>query len=231
LHNPDHNASDNLIIFSCSRLRTGIKIEVLLYVEKNLINKTIMKTIATIMLAFVLMPGIYSQDEGRLSKSEIRRMQREQRKADEAVTREGVSDMTDFMIRNQQFVLEADFLSGRTGSRIPVIPTINFIMIDTTAGVVQFGSATSAGYNGVGGTTAEGRINHYKYTMIGKNKDSYSVSMNFMSTLGIYDISIMVNSRGYANATIRGNWSGVLNYHGKLVTLEASRVYKAHPSY
>lgn len=190
-----------------------------------------MKIIATILLAFILVPGIYSQDEGRLSKSEIKRMQREQRRADEAAAREQMAEITGLMIKDQQFVLEADFLSDRTGSRIPVIPMLNFIMIDTTAGVVQFGSAMSAGYNGVGGATAEGRINNYKFTMIGKNKTSYSVTMNFMSILGTYDITMLVNSRGYADASIRGNWSGVLNYHGKLVPLEASRVYKGHATY
>jgi hypothetical protein len=190
-----------------------------------------MKIIATILLAFVFMPGIYSQDEGRLSKSEIKRMQREQRRADEAAAREQMAEVTGIMIKNQQFVLEADFLSDRTGSRIPVMPMLNFIMIDTTSGVVQFGSASSVGYNGVGGATAEGRINHYKYSMIGKNKTSYSVTMNFMSILGTYNITILVDSRGRADASIRGNWSGVLNYHGKLVPLEASRVYKGHATY
>ena len=55
--------------------------------------------------------------------------------------------------------------------------------------------------------------------------------MNFMSTLGSYDITMMVNADGYADATIRGTWPGSLNYHGKLVPLELSRIYKGHPSY
>lgn len=190
-----------------------------------------MKIIVTVILAFVIIQGVYSQDEGRLSKSEIRRFQREQRKADEAVQWEKMAETTGIMIKNQQFVLEADFLSDRTGSRIHVQATINFIMIDSTEGIVQFGSAMTAGYNGVGGKTAEGRISHYKYTMIGKNKDSYSVTMNFMSILGSYDITMMVDSKGYADATVRGNWSGVLNYHGKLVPLQLSRVYKGHATF
>jgi hypothetical protein len=83
----------------------------------------------------------------------------------------------------------------------------------------------------VGGATLEGTISNYKYTLIGKMKDSYSVSMNFMSTLGSYDITLMVNPQGYADATIRGNWSGALNYHGKLIPLALSRIYKGQPSY
>ena len=108
---------------------------------------------------------------------------------------------------------------------------INFVMLDSLVGTLQFGSAMAVGYNGVGGATIEGRISNYKYTMIGKKKDSYSVSMNFMSTLGSYDITMLVNSNGYADATIRGNWSGALSYHGRLVPLQLSRVYKGHPMY
>ena len=139
--------------------------------------------------------------------------------------------LTEYMITSQKFVLEAEYLSDRSGSRVPVQSNINFIMLDSTVATVQLGSAMSAGYNGVGGTTVEGRVNNYKYTKIGKKGNSYSVSMNFMSSFGNYDIIMMVNAGGYSDATIRGNWSGALSYHGKLVPLSQSRVYKGHPTY
>jgi len=145
--------------------------------------------------------------------------------------REKMASLTSLMVSQQRFVLEADFLSNKTGSRVPVQAMINFIMIDSTAGTVQFGSAMSAGYNGVGGATLEGKVSNYKYVMVGKKKDSYSLSMNFMSSLGSYDITMMVNPEGYTDATIRGNWSGALNYHGKLVPLQLSRIYKGSPIY
>ena len=184
----------------------------------------------TVLLAFTFILGVYGQEE-KLSRSELRKLQREQKKADEAAQREKDAALTKMMVTGQRFVLEADFLSDKTGSRVPVQSTINFVMVDSTKGTLQLGSALAAGYNGVGGTTVDGNISNYKYTMIGKNKDSYSVSMNFMSTLGSYDITLMVNPDGYADATIRGNWSGSLSYHGKLVPPELSRVYKGHPSY
>jgi hypothetical protein len=190
-----------------------------------------MKTLMTFLLAFGFVLGAYSQDEGKLTKSELKKLQKEQKKADEKKQEEQMAILTNKMITDRQFVLEADFLSDRTGSRVPVQSTINFVMIDSTRGTLQLGSAYTAGYNGVGGTTVDGNISNYKYTKIGRNKDSYSVSMNFMSTLGSYDITMMVNADGYADATIRGTWPGSLNYHGKLVPLELSRIYKGHPSY
>jgi hypothetical protein len=190
-----------------------------------------MKTLLSLLLAFSFVLGAYSQEQEKLSKTELKKLQKEQKKAEEAAQREQMAALTSLMITNRRFVLEADFLSNKTGTRVPVQAMINFIMVDSLNGTVQFGSALAAGYNGVGGTTMDGKISNYKYTMIGKKKDSYSISMNFMSTLGSYDITMMVNPEGYADATIRGNWSGSLSYHGKLVPPELSRIYKGHPAY
>ncbi len=187
-----------------------------------------MKSIATLLLAFIFAMGAFSQDEGRLTKSEIRKLQREQRKQEQEAEKEQMVLLTRIMVEQHRFVLEADFLSDRIGTRVPVQSNINFIMIDSLEGVVQFGSAMSIGYNGVGGATIEGRITKYEYNMIGKNKDGYSLTIVFISTLGSYDITMMINADGYADATIRGNWSGALSYHGKLVPLKASKVYKGY---
>jgi hypothetical protein len=102
-------------------------------------------------------------------------------------------------------------------------------MIDSLVGTVQFGDAQAIGYNGVGGVTVDGKVTKYEYKVIGKKEDSYSISLILMSSIGTYDITLMVNSQGYADAQIRGNWSGQLNYHGKLVPLTLSRVYKGTP--
>jgi hypothetical protein len=62
--------------------------------------------------------------------------------------------------------------------------------------------------------------------MKSRKKDSYSIYLIFMSNAGTYDIHLMVNPEGHADATIRGNWSGQLNYYGRLVPLGVSKVYK-----
>lgn len=190
-----------------------------------------MKTLITFVLAFTFILGISAQDDQKLSKSELRKLQREQKKAEQAAQREEMAMITDFMITHQRFVLEAEYISNKSGSRVPVQSTINFIMLDSTVATVQLGSAMTAGYNGVGGATIEGKITSYKFSKIGKKGDSFSISMTFMSSLGIYDITMMVSASGTSDATIRGNWSGALSYHGKIVPLGQSRVYKGHTTY
>ena len=189
-----------------------------------------MKTLLTLLVTFVFVLGAFSQEETKqLSQKEIKKLQKEQKKAAKAAEEERMAEVTRYMVQQHQFVLEADFLSDKYGSRVPVTTTINFVLIDSLVGTVQFGSAQAIGYNGVGGVTVDGRITKYEYSKIGKKEDSYSIRLIFMSSIGTYDITLMVNSQGYADASIRGNWSGQLNYHGKLVPLTLSRVYKGTP--
>ncbi len=189
-----------------------------------------MKTLLTLLIAFVFILGAFSQEEvQQLSKKEIKKLQKEQKMAEKAAEAERMAEVTSFMVNQQQFVLEADYLSDKYGQRVPVTPIINFVLVDSLVGTVQFGDAMAIGYNGVGGVTVDGRITKYEYSVIGKKEDSYSIRLILMSSIGTYDITLMVNSQGYADASIRGNWSGQLNYHGKLVPLTLSRVYKGTP--
>jgi len=189
-----------------------------------------MKTLLTLAVAFVFVLGAYSQEDvQQLSQKELKKLQKEQRKAEKTAEMERMAEVTNFMVNQHQFVLEADYLSNKYGTRVPVSPIINFVLIDSLTGTVQFGSAETIGYNGVGGATVDGKITKYEYSVIGKKEDAYSIKLIFMSSIGTYDITLMVNSQGYADASIRGNWSGQLNYHGKLVPLTLSRVYKGTP--
>lgn len=183
------------------------------------------------MFSFILFPAVQAQEGSRLSKAEIRKFQREQKKADLGAEAELAAELTRYMVNNQQFVLEADYLSDRYGNRIPVSSMINFIKVDSTEGVMQLGNAYSIGYNGVGGSTVEGRVSNYEAMRVGKKKDAWSVSMIMQTALGSYNINLMINAGGHADATIRSNWPGQINYHGDLVLINQSRTYKGSPSY
>ena len=131
-----------------------------------------MKTLLTLLIAFVFVLGAFSQEETQqLSKQEIKKLQKEQKKADKAAEAERMAEVTSFMVHQQQFVLEADYLSDKYGQRVPVTPTINFVLVDSLAGTVQFGSAEAIGYNGVGGVTVDGRVTKYEYSVIGKKEE------------------------------------------------------------
>jgi hypothetical protein len=190
-----------------------------------------MKTLFSLAIAFSLVLGAFGQDDQPLSKSELKKLQKEQKKAEQAAAAEAAAMLTEFMVTGQKFVLEADYLSDKTGTRVPVQSMINFLIVDSLGGTVQFGSASVAGYNGVGGSTIDGKINNYKINRTGKKQNSFTVNYGFSSSVGHYDITLMVNPDGNTDASIRGNWGGNLNYHGRLVPVEQSRVYKGTPRY
>jgi len=178
--------------------------------------------------------GFISGQDGRASKADIKEQRtyekQKQREARDKEREENI-EMTSQMVKLHRFVLEADYLSNKYGVRIPVSSDINFIMVDSTDAVLQTGSAFNVGFNGVGGETVSGRITKFDYKMTGKNKDSYSIQMVVLSPIGVYDISLLINPEGYADANLRGNWSGQLNYHGRLVPLGLSKVYTGHTRY
>jgi len=195
-----------------------------------------MKTrIYLLIIAFIIGNGsaIFGQD-GRASKADIKEQkayEKQKQKEARENEREQNIKMTTTMVKLQRFVLEADYLSNKYGVRVPVDRSINFVMVDSLDATLQVGSAFSAGYNGVGGETISGRITKYDYNMTGRNKDTYSIRMVFLSPVGVYDITMMINPEGYADASLRGNWSGQLNYHGRLVPLGLSKVYKGQTRY
>ncbi len=184
--------------------------------------------IAILLITFSL-PGFSqeSMENEVMNKKEQRNLEREHRLAEKRAEEEENRKMTKRMVHNQQFVLEADFIAGRTGSRYPVNSTLNFILLDSTDAVIQIGSNNGIGYNGVGGITIEGHVT--KYELIEKQNKrgtSYSITMYVMSSLGTYDIQLWVSQSGSADAIIRGNFSGSVTYSGRLVPLEQSRIYK-----
>ena len=189
--------------------------------------------ILSILALSLSIPGKAQEDE-RASKETIKEQkqwEKEKKKLEKEMEKARLSEMTRLMIEYHKFVLEADFLSDQYGHRIPVSSIINFIRIDSTECTLQLGSAYSVGYNGVGGTTVDGRVIKYEYNKTGKKGDNYLIKMTLMTSIGTYDVFLNATQEGFADANIRGNWSGQLNYHGKLVPLSLSKVFKGSPRY
>jgi Domain of unknown function (DUF4251) len=185
--------------------------------------KTMKLNIAGLFLASGLIMnsiGVYAQQPEltREEKKEIRKAQIEAN-----------FNALDSLLNSRRFVLVADFLENKYGERVPVIQTLNFIKVDETKGVLQTGSATAIGYNGVGGVTAEGNLDDIKIT---KNFKSHSYTMRFSITtqIGHYDVLMTVNAANNASATITGTTPGKLIWVGHLESLGFSRVFKGQNS-
>jgi hypothetical protein len=136
----------------------------------------------------------------------------------------------DTLLERKTFVLEADYLENRYGERVIVPQLLNFIRVDSNSAVLQTGSNNNIGYNGVGGITAEGRIERWEVV---KNIKSLSYFLRFSvnTNIGVYDVSMTLNADNYARATITGLWPGALIYTGHIETVENSGAFKGQNRY
>lgn len=155
---------------------------------------------------------------------------KELKKEQEAEEQTRKSEIVSWMVRNQQFVLEADRLRDKYGNTSMVSSLINFLASDSTVGVIQIGSDRYVGMNGVGGITVDGRISQYKFSRNERN-DTYNVRYHLGTPSGNYDVNMVVFPDGRAQASVTSNWPGQLNYMGYLVPPAASRVFKGSTLY
>jgi len=137
---------------------------------------------------------------------------------------------TSLFLDSMQFVLEADYLSGSTGIRSMVTPFLNFILVDSTKGIIQTGRDSGFGSNGVGGATAKGTITNWKLTKSDKKKNFY-VQIDFSTNLGFYTVFMDVSADGEASARLTGISRGSLTFDGSLIPLRKSKVFKAISGY
>ncbi len=131
----------------------------------------------------------------------------------------------DSLLNSRSFVLEADYLQDGYGYRAYVLSSLNFISVNDSKGVLQTGSYTGRGYNGVGGVTANGNIGKWKIHKDMK-KLTYSLEFSLLTNIGHYDIFLTVTSSNHATATITGLGPGRLTWEGHLTTKDNARIFK-----
>ena len=165
---------------------------------------------------------LYISISANAQDKKAERQDRKEKRKSEAMANFAILDS---LLSQKSFVLEAYYLANQYGDRIPVSPTVNFIQVNSSRGILQTGIYQTLGYNGVGGVTTEGEIGTWK---IYKNFKNYTYSLRFslQTSLGIYDISLSVTSDNHARAVISGLTPGQLIYEGHLQSVGASRVFK-----
>lgn len=136
----------------------------------------------------------------------------------------------DSLFQAKRFVLEADYLQNKYGDLRTVPSTTNFIMVDTTTGILQTANYSGIGYNGLGGVTAEGNVGSWILTKNDKRL-SFTVKFNLSTNIGFYDVFLTVNADNNARATISGLGSGKLTYNGHISTIDNSNIFKGTKTY
>ena len=170
----------------------------------------------------------YAQEENSVDSKTAKKLTKQQKMEQRKVEEEAMAKMVDQMVQDRRFVLEANNLSNQKGERIIVSSNINFIAVDSNRITIQLASVTGVGgWNGMGGVTTDGTISKFEIRKSGRSHDVYSIQIYTMTRLGSYDILFTITPSGNADASIGGSWSGKLNYHGYLVPLHKSKVFKA----
>ena len=182
-----------------------------------------MKTIKLNMAGLFLVLGLLLISS--YSNAQDLKLTRKERKEVRKAQMNANFHILDSLLNARSFVLEADFLQDKYGMRVPVISNVNFIRVDQFKSVLQTGTGTGFGYNGVGGVTAEGKINSWNIHKNAKEL-SYTLRVTVMTQIGTYDVLMTVNSENNASAIVTGLWPGKLTWVGHLYTLNNSRVFK-----
>jgi len=182
-----------------------------------------MKKIIIFIFGISLALPAFTQE---LSKKEQRKLEKELKLEQKAAEAAQKAEIVSAMAEYQRFVLEANTLRDKRGNSVPVVSNINFISADSLTGVIQVGSNTYVGRNGVGGITVEGSISNYQYKRH-ERSGSYNITYMLRTPVGSYDVQITARPDGRADAMVRSTtWGDQLRYSGYLVPLGMSRVFK-----
>jgi hypothetical protein len=183
-----------------------------------------MKTMKMNMVSLFLLIGLFLISFTDSNAQDIKLTRQEKKEARKAELSTNFY-IIDSLLQAKSFVLEANYLQNKYGYMVPVGSVLNFIKVDGSKGVLQTGSDSRIGYNGVGGVTAEGTVGSWK---VSKNFKSLSCTLSFslLTTIGNFDIFMTVSADNNASATISGTNSGKLTWTGHLATVNNSRVFK-----
>lgn len=130
-------------------------------------------------------------------------------------------------VSDSSFVLEADAVTFKYGTRVQVNSTTNFISLDGNRAVIQVSpSYVYGGPNGVGGITVEGTVSNVRKTYDKKGRMFFS--MNVLGRGVNATVSIMMypgSSRVIADVSPTFNSNNV-RLEGTLVPYRHSRVFE-----
>lgn len=130
-------------------------------------------------------------------------------------------------VRNRDFVLEAESVSFRNGTRILVNSITNFVSLKGDRAVVQLTSDSAvSGPNGIGGVTVNGNASDLEITTDRKGGTRMTMNVTGIGISAQVEIYIYPESNR-ATATIYPNFnSNTVWLQGKIVPYDNSKVYE-----
>ena len=165
-------------------------------------------------------------DQWKNDMAEFRQRSAPERKM-QAVTDTLLWQQAQEAIGKQSFVIEADAITFKYGTRVYVNSTTNFISVNGDRGVVQISpSSFVSGPNGVGGITVDGRISNMDLKVDKKGNTRISMNISGKGINAQLDITLYAGSDN-AYVIVSPNFnSQTVRLEGKLVPYELSRTYE-----
>ena len=187
-----------------------------------------MKKIILLLIFGLSTSLVFANSSNTSSFTSRREMRKEKRMAE---MKKNV-EMTKSLLKNRDFVLEADYLQNPFGRRHFVNSALNFIAVDGHKAVIQTGKNIGQGFNTVGGVTAKGLISNWKLTE-NKKKQDFHLSFVVTSQIGVYDLQfLIVPTNDYTSATLSGLSAGQLTFQGNnLVSYRNSSIFEGQQSF
>jgi hypothetical protein len=185
------------------------------------------KRIFSVTVMCLLFMAAFAQKEDSLVLSDSKKLTKEQKAAQKKFNADAKAKIVEWMAKNQQFVMESNYVNATGGTRISVNPTTNYIEVDSTRITVQVSSISGiGGQNGIGGFTMDGDVNSYKWRTFGKNKDGYNIDMIVMSQQGTFEVFMSIFPDGNAEASVGGNRVGKINFTGFMLPINKAKTIK-----
>jgi hypothetical protein len=167
----------------------------------------------------------FSQFSFSQQKKMTRQEKKEARKAEMAAN----FDTLNSMLESRNFVLKANNLESKYGDMVQVSSNTNFILVNSSSGILQTAFNSMSGNNGLGGVTAKGRVGSWELFKNQKNM-TFTVKFSLVTNIGIYDVLMTVNSDKLAHAEVSGLTPGRLIYNGYLASVSDSGIFKGRDS-
>lgn len=157
-------------------------------------------------------------------KSDMETFRQGQMKSMAAVSDSLAGQQAALSLQQAAFVLEADAVTFKRGTRVQVNSTTNFISVKGNRAVVQVSpSYFAAGPNGLGGVTVDGTVSGVKVSTDKRGNIHYSMNVTGIGISARVDIVITAGSN-YAYAVVMPNFnSNSVRLDGRIVPYSLSR--------
>ncbi|MCM1337236.1 MAG: DUF4251 domain-containing protein [Candidatus Amulumruptor caecigallinarius] len=129
-------------------------------------------------------------------------------------------------IASGDFVLEGNYLSGRTGRRMYVTSSTNFISVRGGQAVLQVSPANGGGPNGVGGISLSGQVTDASIKHLDNGGLQFRANVNG-NALSANIILSLIPGTDRASATVMPNFNSLnMTLEGKIVPASQSTIFQ-----